>query len=411
MLASPTFYPSYGGAEIRFRRYLPRLKEFGVESSVFTGTAKAKKISERDKAQNWYKAQEGTRLPSESYQGIEVIRYRLPVRPAKSRLNTFHEILKREIELGVLSPQVIQFLSPFPYFCKQTLQFANQYNIATVFAYTLPKQLDKNPIKRFYKAKQMQKFFQLLDCVVASSNEVKEYLRERGVTSRVEVIANGVDIEKFRPARNDDEKERLKKKLGISNNKINLLNVGSVHPRKGTDLLLRAFTKVIEKNKDVNLYIAGPRADISDVSLQKFSSDIDNILSDSSLKQRVHFLGLIDNVDEYMRAADIFVFPSRVEGMGNVVLEAMASGLPVVITPYIGFPDVFGKSEHNYMLAEFDEQKICDCILRFLSSVTLRKQIANNALRNVQNSLPLNKSIEQYASLYKELVKYKQKSK
>ena len=400
LLAAPTFYPSYGGAEIRFRRYLPKLKEFGVDAAVFTGTPKSKKISEADKTSAWYQAKEGDCLPPEFYEGIQITRYRLPERPAKKRLEVFHQKLQEYILSNKDQIDVIQFLSPFPMLAIKTLHLARRHNIKTVFSFTLAKKKNKNLFKEWQQKQSMKKLFDAVDHVVVSSDEVANYLQQRGIKSNLSIISNGVDTDLFRPAHDQQEITALRDKLKISPIKKVLLNVGSVHPRKGTDLLLRAFQIVAKENSDIELFIVGPRSDETDESLIEFNKEINQLLAEPLIKNRVHFCGMVDNVHEYMRVADVFVFPSREEGMGNVVLEAMASKTPVVVTPYLGFPYSFGERDTHYLLSEFDDKSIAKNILQLASGEHSRQRIQNNALDNINHQHCVKNSLQQFANLY-----------
>jgi len=81
----------------------------------------------------------------------------------------------------------------------------------------------------------------------------------------------------------------------------------------------------------------------------------------------------------------------------------MASGLPVVVTPYLGFPSVFGENHKHYLLSDFDEMLIAENIDKLLTDLNTRAQIVDSSLQHVRNELHLEKSIQLYASLYREL--------
>lgn len=400
LLAAPTYYPFYGGAEMRFRRYLPLLRSRGIESRVFTGTPKAKKITKAHQSEPWYGVNYGERLPNEIDQGIEVIRHRLPEKPAKKRIGVYQTRLREYISRNYSDIDVIQFLSPFTCSSVETYKFARKKNIPTIVACTLVKKPHANIIRQVLHKKRMKKLYSNSDCVVVSSAEVREYLYDFGVRNRIEVIGNGVDTQKYKPAKDNREKEDIRKKLGISLDKKVLLNVGSVHPRKGTDLLLQAFEVLQDTRSDVEIYIAGSMTNDNDISLQEFNALINELRLKPLMREKVHFLGLVDNIDEYMKASDVFVFPSKEEGMGNVMLEAMASGLPIVVTPYLGFPSVFGLDKENYLLADFSKESLAGCILDLLSSKTVIDKLTEKSLMNIKENLSIEKTLDKFAALY-----------
>lgn len=388
---------------MRFRKYLPLLRDYGVESSVFTGTPKAKKISEDHKKEPWYTVGYGEELPTESYEDIEIVRYRLPEKPRSKRLDVYHQKLRENICTRYKDTDVIQFLSPFSESTLETFRYAKENNIATVAACTLAKKPHPNIVKRIINNYQTKKIFSSCDCVVVSSEEMKEYLCDLGVRNRIEIIANGVDTQAYQPVNNPAEKNAIRKKLGIDSRKKVLLNVGSVHPRKGTELLLGAFQMMSQERDDIELYVAGSRIDMVDNSLKEFHQKINKFISKPSLNGNVHFLGLVDNVNEYMKVADVFLFPSREEGMGNVVMEAMASGLPVVVTPYLGFPSIFGKKDKHYLLADFDEQSIVNSVNQLFDNRLICENMISNAMKNVKDNLSVVRSVGEFSELYSRL--------
>lgn len=102
-----------------------------------------------------------------------------------------------------------------------------------------------------------------------------------------------------------------------------LLAVGRLHPQKGFDVLLRAFAALPPHLACWNLWIAGTG---------DARADLQQLAAELHVSERVRWLGFVESVETLYRAADLFVQPSRYEGMSNALLEAMASGLPVIAT-------------------------------------------------------------------------------
>jgi len=147
--------------------------------------------------------------------------------------------------------------------------------------------------------------------VVAVSEQVRRELRSIGVAGeRLRVIANGVDIEEFRPA------APARGELGLPPGPL-LLFVGDIKtPRKNLDTLLRALLEV-------------PEAQLAVVGRTE-GSPYPEMARTLGVDARVRFLGYRRDVARLMQAADVFVFPSRYEACSLVLLEAVASGLPVI---------------------------------------------------------------------------------
>ena len=182
-----------------------------------------------------------------------------------------------------------------------------------------------------------------------------------------------------------------------------LLFVGSVIPRKGVDLLLDAWARRAGSWPRTHLVIAGPREDRDRPDLEFFGQRLQTLRAASGAPDRVHFVGLVDQIQDYMRAADVFIFPSRREGMGNVVLEAMASALPVVLTPFVGFPTELGRPDKHFILADRNPASLGAVVDRLLENAELRQLLGRQAREWVQDRLDMEDSLDRYASLYREL--------
>lgn len=160
-----------------------------------------------------------------------------------------------------------------------------------------------------------------LTCV--PSLDTEKALRQFGITCPLVVVGGGVDVERFSP---QYRSESLRQKWGVNKNTRVMLYVGRLSPEKEIGVLLEAYAAIqkqndrcVEKSRDVKLVIVGDGPDKSD--LEKMPS-----------ADRVIFTGSLSGIQlaEAYASADVFVFASQVETFGNVVLEAMASGLPVV---------------------------------------------------------------------------------
>ncbi|MFI9819964.1 glycosyltransferase family 4 protein [Streptomyces sp. NPDC052013] len=148
---------------------------------------------------------------------------------------------------------------------------------------------------------------------------VADFVRSHGARpGRARHLANGVDTELFRPAADDDERQLARKRLGLPEDRVLVLFVGRLVPKKGYDLLLAAHTP----DAGYDLVFAG-----------------DGDAGALAGREGVHHIGALppERVAEAYRACDVFALPSTAEGFPLTVQEAMASGLPVVTTDDPGY--------------------------------------------------------------------------
>ena len=168
----------------------------------------------------------------------------------------------------------------------------------------------------------------------AVSVHEEEDVRRRDLRAPVRVIPNGVDvrlvqdmIERAEPV----ERERVRRFAGDRY----LLFIGRLDPMKGLDVLLRSFSEVAREFPDVKLVIAGPDPG-------RLTDVLPNRVRASGLMKRIVCPGFVDGLTKYayLGNAELFVLPSHHEGMSVAVLEALASGVPVVVSPSCNVPEV-----------------------------------------------------------------------
>ncbi len=166
--------------------------------------------------------------------------------------------------------------------------------------------------------------------VMCASAALGERLVQAGASpQRVHAIYNGVDAGRFFPARN----LQVRASIGISNEAQMLLFIGNLKPAKGCVDLLDAFIAVAASQAELHLVFIGDGA-ARDVLIQRAAQ--------AGLAARVHLVGKVehDQLPAWFAACDLFCLPSHNEGVPNVVLEAMACGVPVLATRVGGIPEV-----------------------------------------------------------------------
>jgi len=211
--------------------------------------------------------------------------------------------------------------------------------------------------------------------VISVSDPLRTLAHETSPELPIEVIPNGVDTEFFHPGGDVDGST--------------ILCVGRLIERKGVADLLHAFSDLARKRPDARLSIAGTgpeRERLEAIAKATIGAD------------RVEFLGHLDR-DElaaaYRRAA-LFALPSRSEGMPNAVLEAMASGLPIVATPAAAA----GIVRENGIIVEANRPKaIADALDRYLSDAELRGRHAARS-REIATEMSWSATAESYRALY-----------
>ncbi len=179
--------------------------------------------------------------------------------------------------------------------------------------------------------------FKKADFITAISNDLKQRAVNNKVKCGVEVVPNGVDVDRFQISDFRFKISDFKKELGIKENEKVVITTSRLVKKNGINDLINAMPKLlITKYK---LLILGVGSD---------EKELKKLVKDLKIEDKVMFLGQVDHKDlpKYLWASDVFCRPSLSEGLGNSFLEAMSAGVPVVGTAIGGIPDFLqdGKS-------------------------------------------------------------------
>lgn len=145
------------------------------------------------------------------------------------------------------------------------------------------------------------------------------------VKNKLNILRNGIDMSLF----SFDEKQRMimRKQLNLTEKTLLIGNVGRLDSNKNQVFLVKVFNELLKYKKDSKLLLIGDGLD--------YKKRLDVIIQKNHLKNFVIFTGNVNNVFDYMQAMDVFVFPSKFEGLGIVSIEAQGTGLPVVASNQI----------------------------------------------------------------------------
>lgn len=179
------------------------------------------------------------------------------------------------------------------------------------------------------------------DRFIAISNVIKDEFTNSGVDPKdIVYIPNGIDMKRFHPVTNKD-KYGLREKLNLPQGKKIFIYTGRLNKGKGLELLLRVWKQIIDSGRDVYLILAGSGS----YQFLSVEDELKDFVCENKLEDRVRFTGYVDNIEEYLMASDIFIFPSETESFGCSVAEALACGLPVISTNVGGIPDIVKKKD------------------------------------------------------------------
>jgi glycosyltransferase involved in cell wall biosynthesis len=404
-VAAQNFYPVPGGAALRFLRYFPGLQRRGAAIQVVTGTPRRSQIAPAEIARKWAAYPVGAIIPAEPLNGARIHRVRLPERKGLRRLWVLNREVQRVCRAPGYHPDVVQLVSSLPHRSLLNPGPLRRQGTAVVFAYTITFNPSFNPIRRALRRGFMQLLSRQIDCVIVNATGMRDQARAMGFATRIEVITNGVDLKRFHPANEDGGRRRIRAALGIGAQAPMLLAVGSLTARKGIDLAIEAWSRLTRRFPEAHLVLVGAEFDTAgeDPEKRMFARRLHDLSADSDAGDRLHFTGFVDRVEDYYRAADILVFPSEKEGLPNAVLEAMASALPVVLTPFESLSADIGEPARDFCVTERSAPALAEAIESLLQNPDRRRDMGARARRWIETTMDLEHTLDRYMGLYREL--------
>jgi glycosyltransferase involved in cell wall biosynthesis len=233
--------------------------------------------------------------------------------------------------------------------------------------------------------------------ILAISEDVRNELIGFGVSEkRIDVVHVPVDVERFsmKPG------NKVRHELGLNPSHIMITSVGRAIYRKGWDIDIKAFSRVQNRFPNARLVLVGSTDAPDEI---KFFNDLTELCRSYKVSEYVYFLGHRHNIPEILKESDISILPSRSEGLGCALLEAMAAGLPCVAARVGGPSDVITHGKNGFLFERESTEQLVECLTELIRDETLKDKIASHAFIRAQDF-----SMESYAnkvfSIYQSLL-------
>ncbi len=209
---------------------------------------------------------------------------------------------------------------------------------------------------------------------------------------RCVLIENGIDTRQFARSRTREEAKRL---MGIPVDRLVIGAIGRLSEEKGFDLLIRAVDRLLAGGLDVELRIAGEGDQLG---------RLDDLIRTLHREDRIRLVGFQADTVRLFEAMDTFALSSLREGLPNVVLEAMAVGVPVVATRVAGVPRLIEHEADGLLVDIGDGEQLVSALIRMLSDAELRSRLANAGRRTVEERFDFKRRMERIREIYDELL-------
>jgi glycosyltransferase involved in cell wall biosynthesis len=225
--------------------------------------------------------------------------------------------------------------------------------------------------------------------ISVSTTVEQELLDEQVSPAIIAAIANGVDVHRY-----DRHMDQIKMRKRMSMPEVHtIIFTGRLSPEKGVDVLVRAFATLVQSQPCRLLIIAdGPER-----------KNVVRLIKEYKVSDSVMLHSEVEDVAPYLAASDVFVLPSRFEGLSNALLEAMACGLPVVSTRVGGSKDLIQDGVNGLLVDVDNEEHLAGTMGRVLGDRQLAESLGKNARETVKARHDIGTIADAYLSLYREL--------
>lgn len=379
LMVSRLFPPLFGGAPVQAVRLAKALSALGVQTQFLTDAFEL-------------------RSSEAEFEGLHVSRRRSLFRSRGSKLGELLFAL-RTLAFVVTHPRwkILHFHSACGF---EILLFPIYKLLGRKILLKLTLAGNDDPLT--YKNRRLlgkAYFWGLLfvDKMAAISQKLRHMAIEASIPQdRVHLIPNGVDEATFAMP-TPVERKRLRHSLNLQDEDLVFLSVGKLEHRKGYDTLLKAFKQLLNKHPNARLLVVGPGNDDHNPFYQSLLNE-----TDPHTSSRVRYEGLQTNIAQYMQAADVFVFCSREEGFGTVLIEAMSCGLPTVATEIEGITaDILQDPRISRICPTRSPQSLQESIQSLLGEIN-PVELAD-AARQVMKQYSIKGTATTYIALYNAL--------
>jgi len=235
------------------------------------------------------------------------------------------------------------------------------------------------------------------DAVISLGGAMSESYRESGLpeTKLVE-IPNGVEADRFRPSPADEDRGAMKDRMGIPYDAEVVTFVGPLSHDKGVDTLLLAWPQIVDLRPRAYLLLVGP---LRPAALAGFPT-LESLTSDS---MRIRATGEIDSVARCLRISDLFVLPTRFEGLPNSLLEAMSSGIACVASRIPSTEEITENGRSAVLVEPGDPARLVEAVAALLDDPERRRALGAAARERIENKYAMEIVADAHAELYRRI--------
>jgi len=228
--------------------------------------------------------------------------------------------------------------------------------------------------------------------IIADNRDMPDlFFNKYGLIRKTRVIPHGIPLDKYYPRK--DVKNALREKFNIPAGDFLIGCVAHILPVKDHPTLIDAVAQL----KHTHLFLAGYFGE------ESYLASLNKQIETLGISDRVHFLGQIGNIPEFLNQMDVKVLPSKKEAFGVALIEAMACGLPVIASDISGPQQIIEDGISGFLFPQGDSKALVNCIKKFQEDPDLRIRLGAAALKRVKDQFSIEKEVAAHERLYLEI--------
>jgi len=248
--------------------------------------------------------------------------------------------------------------------------------------------------------------YSFIDAYVLTSPAQQESFKMSGLfENKFFMIPNGVNLKRFNIPE-PQEKVALRQQMGIPDSLDVILSVSFFSRDKGIDIFVESLLALPQdKLRNIFLIFVGSRDDKELEVDAKIAEKVYNTIDSIKIGPRCSFIDPIHDIEKYFKVSDIFVFPSKREGLPNALLEAMSCGLCCIANRLDGITDYIIDSEKDgYLLDTLKHDSIADSLKKVIGNKALQRNIGYEAHLKIRRMFNIEQTKDSYARLYNRII-------
>lgn len=256
------------------------------------------------------------------------------------------------------------------------------------------RRVDFSIFRRSFFGLNRLKYLHGVDAYITVSEAIRRVLIQDGVPAgRIRCVHSGIDVERIAAA--PDRREALRAELEVPAGHALVANVAHMADHKGQRYLIEAAPEVLRARPETTFAIVGDG---------ELRAELVELAAALGVSERFRFPGFRTDVPELLRALDLFVMPSHMEGLGTSVLDAMAAGTPVVGTEAGGMPESIEDGVTGLLCPVRDPGALARAIVRLLEDPALARRLAAQAAQRVRERFSTDAMVDGTLAAYRDLL-------